>query len=271
MIPIALILSSFYATHVVNVITWSRAYAVFPIPTFVHHKGHMLEDLSGKHLSPLLRKWATRGWEFDQTLWPEEETSTHSIQARRRVADKYTWKISHDTTDLRLPGARAEDDHGIGHNVFEMDKKGSHYLVGIGFPNFESPVLMHTYVVPTASWFYFLDVRLRRAIYMQLLTKLDPSEWPESGPRSKIRVMRHKDCYHAQEYEIGYLLSKQKLGDWQLEKRTPFERPENWRYLDDEIPRWYEIWKEEEDWAHGNAAVCSGSGWERWEIRDREF
>ncbi|KAF7502568.1 hypothetical protein GJ744_005486 [Endocarpon pusillum] len=42
-ILIAAILASFNTTDVVKIITWSTAYAVFPVPTFEEHKGYMLK------------------------------------------------------------------------------------------------------------------------------------------------------------------------------------------------------------------------------------
>ena len=141
-------MANFYPTHVVNIITWSTAYAVFPMPTFEEHKGYMLKPLSRKYMPALLHKWATRGWEFEQTLWPEEETATHSIQPRRRVGDRYTWTISFDITNFDLSQGSAADVDGCQNNVFEMRKgKGSvydsdcshvvpHYHVNVGDTSF---------------------------------------------------------------------------------------------------------------------------------------
>lgn len=84
------ILAGFYATHVVNIITWSTVYSIFPIPTFMQHKGYMLEPPSLGWVQSILRRWETRGWEFDGTLRPEEESPSHPFQSRRRVGDRYT-------------------------------------------------------------------------------------------------------------------------------------------------------------------------------------
>lgn len=56
MILIASILAKFYATDVVNIIKWSTAYAVLPMPTFEEHKGSMLRSLSRKCMPALLHK-----------------------------------------------------------------------------------------------------------------------------------------------------------------------------------------------------------------------
>lgn len=93
----------------------------------------------------LLHKWATRGWEFEQILWPEEETATHS---RRWVGYRFTWTISFDITNFDLSQGSAADVDACQNNVFEMRKEtgsvyGSdyshvvpHYHVNVGDTNF---------------------------------------------------------------------------------------------------------------------------------------
>ena len=235
MMPIASILSGFYATHVVNVITWSTAYAIFPVPTFMQHKGYMLEPLSNKFIRSILRKWGTRGWEFDQTLWPEEETDTHSFQPRRRVGDRYTWKISFDRANFDCSQGIAADDDGIQNNVFEMNQRKAtsddaegiipHYKINIDQSSLRSSVLRHEYVAPK-SWKDFLAARLNRATRMQIVTKLDPVDWPEG-----VMDIDGFNRVHG----IGFTF-------WDLRY---LNRAKNWRYHDEDMGRWYDAWNQE--------------------------
>jgi hypothetical protein len=121
-VPVVAILAGFYATHVVNIITCTTAYSVFPIPTFVHHSGYMLKSPERACMPPIMCKWETRGWEFHGPLQPEEDSPTHSFQRVRRIGDRFTWKISLGTPDLDLSSERVPPIDAIQHNAFGMGK-----------------------------------------------------------------------------------------------------------------------------------------------------
>lgn len=258
--PIAAILSGFYATHVVNVITWCRAYAIFPIPTFVQLKGYMLESLSRVFVQSLLRKWAARGWEFDQTLWPEEETCFHSIQRRRRVGDRHTWKISFDISNFESLHMESPEDHGMRNNVFQMEKRRAsigdswhtspavpHYEIDIGCSSFRSSVLRHKYVAPV-RWMEFAGSRLDRAAYMQFVTKIEPGRWPE-GTRSLLEPTREEMRSRLSRglHDAGWISgSADGPANSLTTKSRYFDRPENWRYYDEDMTRWYDAWNQQE-------------------------
>jgi hypothetical protein len=144
----ATVVSSIYATQIVNLMAWSSAYAVFPIPTFVHRKGYMLESLSHRSIHQHMRKWTTRGWEFDQMLWPGGGRSKHSIQPRRRKGDRSTSKISFDCTDLDEERVLGPDDNGIQNNVFEIQwVEPDHRQVG-QLPSY--PTISLKFAAPTS-------------------------------------------------------------------------------------------------------------------------
>lgn len=254
-LPIAPILNGFYSTHVVNLITWCSAFAIFPIPTFVQHKCHMLKSLSDQCLHPILRKWAKRGWDFDQTLWDEEEPRASSIQRRRRVGDRYTWRMSLDTSNLPCSQMWIPQDYGIQNNVFEMEKMGAsnarrdnlptvpHYRTQIRCSEFRSPVLRHTYVV-TPSWMEFIGRRLDRATYMEFLTKLEPSDWAKIDRERGLIERTMQQIEPRSLHELG-----------SRKDNKYFDRPSNWRYYDEDMKSWYDAWNEQESQREKDARV----------------
>ena len=149
----------------------------------MQHKGYILESFSRDVRPGLLRKWAERGWEFCWTLLPEEESVAHSIQPRRRLGDKYTWKIAFDATSLTCLQEATQDDAGMQNNVFEMRKVEAsndpydetpvvlHYNIDIGCPSFRNPFLRNTYVAPQA-WLLYVETHLDCTQPLHGLTEL---------------------------------------------------------------------------------------------------
>lgn len=97
--PIFTIVKGFYSTLVVNVISWNKAYAIYPQSSFIHHKSYLLkkmDDYNGRSVA----KYDARGWRSQDVLWPEEEASHGCIFKPRRLNDKFTWTIPLDDTDV---------------------------------------------------------------------------------------------------------------------------------------------------------------------------
>ncbi|KAL9580239.1 MAG: hypothetical protein Q9212_004611 [Teloschistes hypoglaucus] len=98
-VPIFAILMGFYSTLVVNVISWNKAYAIYPQSSFIHHKSYLLkkmDDYNGRSVA----KYDARGWRSQDVLWPEEEASHGCIVKPRRLNDKFTWTIPFDVIDV---------------------------------------------------------------------------------------------------------------------------------------------------------------------------
>ncbi|TVY86545.1 hypothetical protein LAWI1_G008802, partial [Lachnellula willkommii] len=97
-IPIQAILRGFYTTAVVNIITWNKAYSVFPDCTFLERKTYMLQPLDDWFGAQLV-KYSSRGWMTLETQWEEDKKPSHSLQdsTQRRVGDSHTWTIALNT------------------------------------------------------------------------------------------------------------------------------------------------------------------------------
>ena len=53
-------MGSFYTTAIVNILSWNKAYAIFPLPTFVYYKSFMLEELNSRQAKKVAN-YARRG------------------------------------------------------------------------------------------------------------------------------------------------------------------------------------------------------------------
>lgn len=97
--PVKAILCGFDTTMVVNIITWNKAYSIFPLITFIQYRGYLLQPLHDGS-SPFISKYTRRGWKIQEIVWPEDWKVNHSIQPYRRIGDRYTWTISLDTSKV---------------------------------------------------------------------------------------------------------------------------------------------------------------------------
>ncbi|KAI1263505.1 hypothetical protein F5Y18DRAFT_438187 [Xylariaceae sp. FL1019] len=118
-IPIICIMNVFRSSCIVNIITWNKAYSIFPRATFLKHRTIALRSLS--QFSPgtgaLHAKYSKRGWRMWTHPVPfavaddlvggkkgcsdlEDECGPHRC---RRIGDRDTWTLKLDTMGVRRP------------------------------------------------------------------------------------------------------------------------------------------------------------------------
>ena len=100
--PVRGVLTGFYMTVVVNIISWDKAYSVFAKDTLIDRKTYMLK-LVDAYFETLLQKYNHRGWLLEETMWEEDRSPSSSIQPIRRMGDRFTWTISLPTENLKIP------------------------------------------------------------------------------------------------------------------------------------------------------------------------
>lgn len=230
--PILAILKGFYMTLVVNVISWNKAYALFPQPSFVYHKSYLLKDMND-YIGRLLAKYDERGWKCYDILWPEDEVSNRSMIVDRRLGDRHTWTIPLDTSGVARP---AIPDMVLEYSTFRLEKCPKknpdlgHYKIKPR--HFDSMVLKHSYLTSNLRhtekefWMSFAGPRLERLSYLELC-KIPPSRRPrriqdamddvQAGPGACFCVLKHH------------------LGSLQLPT------------YDFEIPKWYAEWERQRE------------------------
>ncbi|KAL8686449.1 MAG: hypothetical protein Q9218_007098 [Villophora microphyllina] len=172
-VPIYAILNGFYSTLVVNVISWNKAYAIYPQPSFLYHKSYLLrrmDEYNGKSLA----KYDARGWKSQDILWPEEEASHACMLRSRRLNDRYTWTIPLDTQDIP-PATIAAPDFVLEYTSWQLSRpkqEGNLFYYKTYAEKFSAPTLKYRYVSPAywpgGFWKDFLGPRMDRMSLMEL-------------------------------------------------------------------------------------------------------
>ncbi|KAF4636655.1 hypothetical protein G7Y89_g1438 [Cudoniella acicularis] len=95
------IIASCFTTSV-NIITWNRAYSMFPAQTVIHHKSYALR-LWNDEFGSLLREQVDQGWTNRDIIWPDLTTDArYRIRnGLRRVGDRSSLAVPLDTTDVQ--------------------------------------------------------------------------------------------------------------------------------------------------------------------------
>ncbi|KAF2673679.1 hypothetical protein BT63DRAFT_476162 [Microthyrium microscopicum] len=210
--PIRMILRSFYSTVVMNVITWNKAFALFPRTTFLQHDAYPLARLTD-YYAQLHSKYTHRGWS-SRTL-PEEEDLSPELDGYRRMGDKMAWQMSLDTHWVDPP---ERPDFVLEYCQFKVTTRP----VGleqtwrdfertsafrIEAPLWFSNVLRYEY---TFAHNYKFGARMDRSTLAQLWA-LEPSE--------RKRLIGNQDPF---EMQPRFLV---------------FDKPEGWEHLDEEYIR----------------------------------
>ena len=234
--PVFTILENFYTTLVVNVISWNKAYAVFPQPSFLYHRTYLLTDMT-EYLGTLLSKYGERGWTTQDILWPEDEASHKSMLEPRRLGDKWTWIIPFDQTGV---SRSITPDPVLEFSTFNLEKR-EYSQPNPGFykievVEFTSLVLKYHYISPEFHrktpnfWSAFAAPRLERLSLIELY-KLPPALLSTKVQRrmdlARSRANDPNPVYSEGLHTLGGCLGR----DVQLP------------CYDDELPGWYAEWE----------------------------
>ena len=223
------ILKGFYSTVVVNLFSWNKAYAIYPLLTFIQHKGYLLHDVND-HIAGLLNKYCKRGWKHQSTAWPEEEQrENHPMRSSRRVGDRYTWKISLGTSNVTR--SQIPDDV-IEYSSFSCDETRSNttlgqeaaYIVHADYLNAQT--LRYRYLWGSWNWMTWLVLRTDKLTLLEV-AKLNPSDRPDPVFQRPLHT-------------------------------TQINKPDTWTYWDSEISKWYHQWEVEAKKSHGVSKFVIG-------------
>lgn len=224
--PLFSILKRFYTTLVVNVMSWNKAYTIYPQSSFLHHKTYLLKEMND-HYGKLLAKHETRGWKSQDVLWREDEASHGSILQDRRVGDQWTWIIPFNNTGVD----RSEmPDSVLEYSCFRLEKdldSGLHFYECMVL-NLCSLVLRYGYTnltgdrVGSEFWAQFAGPRLERLSLIELL------KVPQSS--------RPQDIQDAMDDSYDLYGLKSEIA------KSGIELPS----YDHEIPRWYAQWEKKQ-------------------------
>lgn len=226
---VAIINLARHSTVCVNIISWNKAYAVFPKSSFISHKGFLAHVLDG-----ILRdEYSRYGWRIQDVQWREDERRDRSFGLTRRVGDKYTWIILLDTTNVSWSPI---PDFVLEHAVFSIEKlrlnrtgRFHYYGYELSTGHRSTTILRYAYAVPAnpgtqggpISWIAFLNDRLGRLAPIEISKLASPNR-----PTNFAQIL-NGDVPH-----------------WEINPYT-FTKPDDWVYWDEEIPGWYKVWKDD--------------------------
>lgn len=227
--PIQAILRGFYTTIVVNFLSWNRAYAIYPIPTFLNHKGYMLRD-EAEFEENLASKYRSRGWSYEDVEWTTGNPTNHLMKLPRRVGDRYTWQIDLDTTNVspsQMPDSVLDyAEFGI-RNFFsnQFPQRFAHYPISA--KAFRACTLRHEYLYAPNGWIEFLQEKMDH-FTLRELRKLTLAERPADDALNDL-IGDGNGVY-------------QRVDD--IVDSQGWVKPDTWTYYDCEIPDLYREWEQ---------------------------
>ena len=224
-IPIQPILRNFHSTAVVNVISWNKAFALFPLTTFFQHKSFMLRKLDDFYKS-VVQKYTERGWKTLELMWPEDKKDNHPIRRYRRVGDRFSWVIQFDTREITWS---QNPDFVLEHACF-------------GIKNYED----YYGRVSAQRSYYFLEAPLfvSHALRYRYTYQYEWSDWVQFlGERSDRMTLLALRKTRSQQQLPGYVELLHRISSGDAGSSDNLQKPLMWTYWDSEIPGWYEAWE----------------------------
>ena len=221
-IPLQYMFENAFTTSLVNIISWNKAYSIFPLPTHLQHKTYLLTGINDD-VGAVLSEQSQRGWDVQDVLWQDEELCRHPIQSQRFVGDEFTWSIPFDTDDMELsltPDSVLQySQFGLEQNT-QLVQHAESYHYRISSTIYGACTLRYKYThsgFERNFWDEFVRDRMNRLTRLQLYQMKPEDRPPGAFDRRDFSV--HEDA---------------------------FEKPRNWKYYDDKVPEWYVVWKKEE-------------------------
>ncbi|GKU22822.1 hypothetical protein FLAG1_10015 [Fusarium langsethiae] len=234
--PIQVILSSASTTAYTNVITWNKAYSIFPRQTLVDHKFfplRSLDDEFGTELSEL----SLQGWTARDIIWPDhDKEKVDHVVGIRRIGDKRSLVIPLDTESVVTPSAsddvieltqfkiseRFNSPSRIGHNhrfvhTAIQNSATKSTSLQIQTKTLTSSVLRYDYTTADNEWYMFAIERAQRWAWLELY-KLKQEDRPTQDTMSSPLIS-------------------------DISITADFEPPQSWDYADDQMMAWYQMWE----------------------------
>ncbi|KAI0061371.1 hypothetical protein BV25DRAFT_782845 [Artomyces pyxidatus] len=183
--PIAAILH-FHSTCVMNAISSSAAYSLYPRATF-ESRCSLVCPTDGLDQGPALQKYARRGWDMVSPSNTADPVEASFAAGPRWIDDEMTWVIQ--LSPLNNPAVRADPDP-VACTHWRLcyretgDGDGTQPLASMSAVRFAHPCLSRVYVFPT-----FSDDRGHHGI-VGTLNKL--FEWIERAVFGKVLERRRK-------------------------------------------------------------------------------
>ncbi|KAF2643044.1 hypothetical protein P280DRAFT_515480 [Massarina eburnea CBS 473.64] len=225
-------------TSGMNLITWDKAYSLFPIPTLIKLQSFALKNEIWD--DPTIRREMIRhskeiglpissiqlppGQVLDRmkaTVVTEDANGTRTAQlsssSSRLVSDKHTWTISLNTSGMVIPPKASMTSFLIASAKFritiDLGQGIPVSMLNIGTSILRSPVLKNYYILGSFSeTIRTLAIRYNELTFMAV-EALEPAQRPSNWYQHRVTI-----------YDVDYYGVAR---DW--------ERPADWKYYDHEV------------------------------------
>ncbi|KAK6348719.1 hypothetical protein TWF718_006506 [Orbilia javanica] len=227
--PLGAFLASVNTTHLLNLVTSHKAYALFPKSAFMHKMSFITRDLSTDSVQHSLLRYSQYDYDFRPIIWdPRPLPYTQEITCPRRVGDKFTWVINFDNDGIPDP---AIPQYVIESTCYRLSVTPDPTIFMNRQPNytnaryrlscsgFYSSVLKYHYTFGCSAWRAYIGARV------DALTKIELYKLPLKD-RANLDLTIKKDFY-------------------KLEGR--FQKPDRWKYFDHLIREWWDDWVKDND------------------------
>ncbi|KAL9583902.1 MAG: hypothetical protein Q9212_002430 [Teloschistes hypoglaucus] len=224
-------------TLVMNILTWDKAYALFPNSTFFTRKGVVLKKRDDV-LQRFADKYEGRDYRLTEMERYDKRRNTAEIAEIRRPGDRLTWSIPFDTAGIGPPKTPT---FVLEHSAFGFERRASPprecctYAI-IASP-FESCVLRYQFTRPR-----HVDSNDAATFFAKMQAKLDDLTVQELG-RLPVDLRPPSDTLMRQERaDLGRF--REELFDNDIPRLSCH---------DDQIPQWYADW---ERMVHPSGRIC---------------
>jgi len=223
-----------FSTAHVNIISWNKAYCMFPNVTFMDRRMYFLHN-PDEAMGQILSKYSAHGWRTSDWVDYDQAKGCNrpGIQENfRRMGDSSTWIIPLNIYKIRAPECPDSVLESCTFQIFpDSGPQESPHAVtglktfGLGAQIFSCCMLKQTYTfhAPDISWIVFLREKLSRMIMLELL-KTGDTDLIARAKQPDFMSGDHKCCPI-------------------LRLRSRFQRPDGWECVDHMIPAWLEEWK----------------------------
>jgi len=246
-----------YDTAACSLITWNKAYSVFPFATFVQRKLYMLRSLDEIFTSHL-RTYRRHGWKLENIVRPLGDPDTDiegyapilptCMTANRRLGDRHCWTVPLGSP-VESSGLPSLDPPDAEINTFQVSMDGAADVYSTCFP-IVAEVMTHVmlgynYTYSRTDWVEALDDRLSDMLVFELAT-LPPD----------LRLYMH--LLQARSRAEGWpspMPFNTQDADFPPHTGVLQNLPRNCEYADHLLKAWYENYisarpEYDEDWDH---------------------
>ncbi|KAK6519227.1 hypothetical protein TWF281_003063 [Arthrobotrys megalospora] len=227
--PLGAFLAAVNTTHLLNLVTSHKAYALFPKSAFMHKISFITRDLNTDSVQHSLLRYSQYDYDFQPVIWNSSPLPyTQEITSPRRVGDKFTWIIDFDNEGIPPPTV---PQHVVESTCFRLSVTPDPNIFMSRQPNytnsryrlscsgFYSSVLRYHYTFGCSAWRAYIGARV------DALTKIELYKLPAKD-RVGLDLTIKKDFY-------------------KLEGR--FQKPARWKYYDHLVREWWDDWVKDND------------------------